>query len=114
MKPRHAAALALMAWYALYPPLKCIDKSRSDLGSCEMQYDTRADLWEWLEGRGFPTAEACTTFLASERKLAVDLRNQRRVAGAKCAPWKEVRNSLHVRWNRSIRNEPLEPSEPWD
>jgi hypothetical protein len=114
MKPRHAAALALVGWYMMFPPEKCLDKSRNDLGSCPMQYDVTADLWEWLGGPWFPTAEACNAAIARERKLAADLRNQRKVAGAKCVTWKDLRESLHVRWDKGIRNEPLEPWTPSD
>jgi hypothetical protein len=35
MNPRHAAALALVGWYLMVPPLKCIDKSDNDLGSLQ-------------------------------------------------------------------------------
>ena len=108
---RHAAALALLGWYLMVPPLKCIDKSRNDLGSCEMQYDARADLWEWLEGPRFPTAEACAAFIEKERKLAADLGNERRDAGMKCVTRTELRKSLQVRWAKGIRNEPLQPSD---
>lgn len=111
MKARHAAALALVSWYAMYPPLKCIDELRNDLGSCDMHYDTRADLWEWQEGRGFPTAEACTAFIANARHLAGDLKNQRKVEGMKCVTWKELHKAEQVRRAKRLRNFPAQDSD---
>ena len=97
MKPRHAAALALVGWYLMWPPERCVDKSRNDLGVCDMHYDATAALWEWQEGRRFPTAQACNAVIARERKLAADLGNQRKVAGAKCVTWKELHDAQRIR-----------------
>jgi hypothetical protein len=93
MNSRHAAALALVGWYLMWPPEKCVDKSRSDLGACEMAYDTTADLTGWAQGRGFSTAEACNAFVVSIHKEITDLGNERKAAGIKCVSSAELRKA---------------------
>jgi hypothetical protein len=105
MNLRHATALALVGWYLMVPPLKCIDKSENDLGSCA------ADLWEWQEGPRFATAEACNAFVAKERHIAADLEGERSDALSKCAPWKEVHKARQVR-RAKLRHPAPDSSEP--
>jgi hypothetical protein len=44
MKPRHAAALALVVWYVLVPPFE----EPQDPRSSEPQFIQQAPLYEWL------------------------------------------------------------------
>jgi len=56
MKPRHAAALALVGWYLLVPPLTSGTVLRN------------APLSQWEQVKSFDTADACeknVTFLGS-------------------------------------------------
>ena len=91
MKLRHAAALALVGWYLMLPPMECIQKAEADLGICA------ADLWEWREGPRFSTTEACNASILRERHLAGDLEGEREAKSSKCVPWKEVRKARRVR-----------------
>jgi len=67
MKPRHAAALALVGWYLMMPPLYEDEK--------EPRID--APLNEWKINMSFDDADSCETVLihlqnnlGSDRKLA--------------------------------------------
>jgi hypothetical protein len=99
MKPRHAAALALVGWYLMFPPEKCIDRSRSDLGSCEMEFDAEADLSEWEEGPNYPNAEACNTELERLHNTATDPTNTREEANMKCVSSGELRKAREAHTN---------------
>jgi hypothetical protein len=61
---RHAAALALVGWYLMYPPVTPAGKSLTD-----------APLTEWKSGASFDTAKDCETARAHMRKASKDLRN---------------------------------------
>jgi hypothetical protein len=50
MKPRHAAALALVGWYLMVPPIT---------SSWPVTYDTSAPLSKWKQGGSFDTAKEC-------------------------------------------------------
>jgi len=102
MNPRHAAALALVGWYLMQPPFKCIENY---LGSCT------ADLWEWSEGGRFPTAEACNAFITRERHLVGDLEGERISALSKCVPSKEVRQARQIR-RAKLRHPAPDSDEP--
>ncbi len=53
MKPRHAAALALVGWYLMMPPIP-------PKGSTPMVgVDAQAPLSKWTVSSGFDTAAAC-------------------------------------------------------
>jgi hypothetical protein len=49
MKPRHAAALALVGWYLMLPPL----------ATSGLDVDQNAPLSTWRQGGAFDTARAC-------------------------------------------------------
>jgi hypothetical protein len=65
MKPRHAAALALVGWYLTFPPLVCV-KNRPPVqeGNATIlhrpcEYDPRRPLSEWTIVIPYDTAVAC-------------------------------------------------------
>jgi hypothetical protein len=55
MKPRHAAALALVGWYLLIPPLV----------NAPYKVDTEAPLTNWKVYQTFDTREECDKFQSS-------------------------------------------------
>ena len=55
MKPRHAAALALVGWYLIAPPPRTEDGN---------DYDPKAPLSEWQEIGKFETIEECRKYPA--------------------------------------------------
>ena len=55
MKPRHAAALALIGWYLIVPPLV----------NAPYKIDTEAPLTSWKVYRTFDTADECRKTLSS-------------------------------------------------
>src|ERR1700730_16749176 len=55
MKPRHAAALALVGWYLMVPPLV----------NAPYKVDTEAPLASWKPYQAFDTAEECDKYLSS-------------------------------------------------
>jgi hypothetical protein len=68
MKPHHAAALALVGWYLMMPPLKenplvrspTYEPSRSNEGDL---VDTKAPLSIWTNVRSFDSASQCNWML---------------------------------------------------
>jgi hypothetical protein len=52
MKPRHAAALALVVWYLMAPPLPHVDTHA-------VHKDAAAALRGWKMVRTFPTRKEC-------------------------------------------------------
>jgi hypothetical protein len=60
MKPRHAAALALVAWYLIAPP------PRTEDGTV---YDPKAPLSEWQMIGKFDTIEDCRTYPGREPEI---------------------------------------------
>jgi len=52
MKPRHAAALALVGWYLMVPPLGWSDSTRGAV-------DFGAPLSTWFLSKSFDTAKEC-------------------------------------------------------
>jgi hypothetical protein len=57
MKPRHAAALALVGWYLLLPPL----------ANAPYKVDTEAPLTSWKVSQTFDTREECDKSLLAEK-----------------------------------------------
>jgi hypothetical protein len=57
MKPRHAAALALVGWYLLLPPL----------ANAPYKVDTEAPLTSWKVSQTFNTREECDKSLLAEK-----------------------------------------------
>ncbi len=53
MKPRHAAALALMGWYLMMPPWRLIG------GEMRPVSDPDASLSKWVNEGNFDTAASC-------------------------------------------------------
>jgi hypothetical protein len=83
MKPRHAAALALVVWYLMQPPLP-------HLNTHAVHKDTAAALRGWKMVRSFPTQKECEAHRANpwERSIASDdprLKERSRCAGASVA-----------------------------
>ena len=65
MKPRHAAALALVGWYLLGPPLKA-----------DLKIDADAPFSRWKTIRVYDTADACEVGRTKTMALAEqDLRH---------------------------------------
>ncbi len=62
MKPRHAAALALVGWYLMLPPAKAADKSVPDLG---------APLSRWHVDSAWDYALACDNELRALRERTI-------------------------------------------
>ena len=60
MKPRHAAALALVGWYLIAPP------PRTEGGT---DYDPKAPLSEWQMIGKFDTIEDCRKYPAREPEI---------------------------------------------
>ena len=58
MKSRHAAALALVVWYLMRPPLP-------HLYTYAVHKDTAAALRGWKMGRSFPTQKECEAHRAN-------------------------------------------------
>jgi len=59
MKPRHAAALALVGWYLIFPP------NKSDGWA-----DYNAPIEKWIvQGQGFANAQSCQDRLRSLRAM---------------------------------------------
>ena len=56
MKPRHAAALALVGWYLMIPPSSTLPTG--------VAY--KEPLRNWKIVRGFETADGCADFLSLE------------------------------------------------
>ena len=56
MKPRHAAALALVGWYLMTPPFR------------GKEYDVKADLSEWTIMKKFDTRKECKDYPAQLQK----------------------------------------------
>jgi hypothetical protein len=57
MRPSHAAALALVSWYLMVPPLV----------NAPYKVDTEAPLASWKTNQTFDTAEECNQYLSSVR-----------------------------------------------
>jgi len=55
MRPSHAAALALVIWYLMVPPLV----------NAPYKVDTEAPLASWKTFQTFDTAEECNKYLSS-------------------------------------------------
>jgi hypothetical protein len=65
MKPRHAAALALVGWYLLVPPLV----------NAPYKIDTEAPLTSWKVYQTFDTHEECDkSLLAAHAKYSTQQR----------------------------------------
>jgi hypothetical protein len=58
MKPRYAAALALVVWYLMRPPLPHLNAHAN-------QTDTAAPLSRWMVVRTFPTQKECEAHRAN-------------------------------------------------
>ena len=58
MKPRHAAALALVGWYLMRPPLP-------HLNAHATHTDTAASLSRWIAVKTFPTQKECEAHRAN-------------------------------------------------
>jgi hypothetical protein len=63
MKPRHAAALALVGWYLMFPPID--PASRFDPTVTEQQPDLKAPLHTWWIADTFDSLDQCKTAIAS-------------------------------------------------
>jgi hypothetical protein len=61
MKLRHAAALALVGWYLMVPPLA---------SSQGLAVNLHAPLWKWISIGNYDSADACSKQLEFERELA--------------------------------------------
>jgi hypothetical protein len=61
MKPRHAAALALVGWYILMPPPASLYNQTADL---------HAPLSKWVPVKKYPSARTCSEGLGDLRYLA--------------------------------------------
>jgi hypothetical protein len=61
MKPRHAAAVALVGWYILVPPPACLQSQTPDL---------HASLSKWAPVEMYPSARTCSEGLSDLRYLA--------------------------------------------
>ena len=68
MKPRHAAALALVGWYLMMPPSKTPKPDVLTLLAPIFIADTAAPLSRWTKVDTFPTQLRC------EARRAADLR----------------------------------------
>jgi hypothetical protein len=64
MKARHAAALALVVWYLMRPPLP-------HLSTHAVHKDTAATLRGWKMVRSFPTQKECEAHRANPWELCV-------------------------------------------
>jgi hypothetical protein len=58
MKPRHAAALALVGWYLLLPPV-LPHSGPAGLVPSKQLVDLRAPIVMWEQWRAFDSASAC-------------------------------------------------------
>jgi hypothetical protein len=63
MKPRHAAALALVGWYLMMPPID--PASRFGSGATEQQADLKAPLYAWWITDTFDDLDQCKAAIAS-------------------------------------------------
>jgi hypothetical protein len=73
MNIRHAAAVALVGWVLLLPPLVLPD---SELHPEPLDVDRKAPLSEWLQEQSFERAEDCKEAL---KALPDEVRNQHSV-----------------------------------
>jgi hypothetical protein len=82
MKPRHAAALALVGWYLMLPPWRVIGgEVRSSVP------DPDASLSKWINVRNFDTAASCDHALMQFLDAAGDgepLSDRNRARFARC------------------------------
>lgn len=70
MKPRHAAALALVGWYLMLPPLR-VEGPASDPNT-PVEADTKAPLSQWTIVLGFDTAKECYDYPDHFEKILHD------------------------------------------
>ncbi len=63
MKARHAAALALVGWYLMFPPID--PASRFDPSVRTQQLDLKAPLHTWWVADTFNTSDQCKAAIAS-------------------------------------------------
>jgi hypothetical protein len=63
MTLRHAAALAFVVWYLMFPPID--PASRFDPTVATQQLDLKAPLHEWWIADTFSTSDQCKAALAS-------------------------------------------------
>jgi len=63
MKPRHAAALALVGWYLMTPPID--PASRFDPKFSVQQLDMKAPVYNWWIADTFNTSDDCKAAIAS-------------------------------------------------
>ena len=59
MRPRHAAALALVGWYLMLPPIDVTTRA----------FLTDRPLSQWHVSKGFDSAKECEAFLADEKEM---------------------------------------------
>ena len=69
MKPRHAAALALVGWYLLAPPVTKVPASKL------LKWSDAAPLSSWLELNAYDTAKDCKADLLSRIENAKKTRD---------------------------------------
>jgi hypothetical protein len=66
VKPRHAAALALVGWYLMFPPIDPNSRFRgSNPTVTYQQLDMKAPLYNWWIADTFNTSDACKAAIAS-------------------------------------------------
>jgi hypothetical protein len=94
MNLRHAAALALVGWYLMYPPLRCVDKTRRDMGLCDMALDPDVPFSEWNRyGKRYATLEQCNEEMERIRHIPTDGGHMRENDAMRCTSSDELRRS---------------------
>ncbi len=65
MNPRHAAALALVGWYLMLPPVVPVEGPPRTI-----HWSEDAPLNQWKIAQSFDTAAECTATMMEERKAS--------------------------------------------
>lgn len=68
MKPRHAAALALVFWYLMMPPLVRVGLDPRDSSRDSVAPDSDAPLSKWFWSGSFDSVDACQR--SQEKEIA--------------------------------------------
>jgi hypothetical protein len=93
MKLRQVAALALVGWTVMTPPMTCQD----GIG-CTPQYNPGAPLTEWYPGREFATESKCNEWLEEQRHVPrFEYANERRKKAERCISNEALRGARRAR-----------------
>ena len=93
MKPRHAAALVLVGWYLMMPPLVRVPPDPRDPSRDSAVPDSDAPLGKWFWSGSFDSADACQR--SQEKEIA---ETQRRNSLSPSPPAKVDRNVEVAFW----------------